>query len=70
MEFTIDRDTFLKSLSHANAIIEKKTIPSIAVSDTYSEIANKIFKNASIRSLKFADMLSKSLQLTKLVKLI
>ena len=54
----------------SKSIIEKKTIPSIAVSDTYSEIANKIFKNASIRSLKFADMLSKSLQLTKLVKLL
>ena len=25
MEFTIDRDTFLKSLSHAYGIIEKKT---------------------------------------------
>ena len=25
MEFTIDRDTFLKSLGHANGIIEKKT---------------------------------------------
>ena len=25
MEFTINRDTFLKSLSHANGIIEKKT---------------------------------------------
>ena len=25
MEFTIDRDSFLKSLSHANGIIEKKT---------------------------------------------
>ena len=25
MEFTIDRDVFLKSLSHANGIIEKKT---------------------------------------------
>ena len=25
MEFTIDRDTFLRSLSHANGIIEKKT---------------------------------------------
>ena len=25
MEFTIDRDTFLKSLAHANGIIEKKT---------------------------------------------
>ena len=25
MEFTIDRDIFLKSLSHANGIIEKKT---------------------------------------------
>ena len=25
MEFTIDRDTFLKSLGHANGVIEKKT---------------------------------------------
>ena len=25
MEFTIDRDIFLKSLIHANGIIEKKT---------------------------------------------
>ena len=25
MEFTIDRNTFLKSLGHANGIIEKKT---------------------------------------------
>ena len=25
MEFTIDRDSFLKSLGHANGIIEKKT---------------------------------------------
>ena len=25
MEFTIDRDAFLKSLGHANGIIEKKT---------------------------------------------
>ena len=25
MEFTIDRDTFLKSLGHAHGIIEKKT---------------------------------------------
>ena len=25
MEFTISRDTFLKSLSHAHGIIEKKT---------------------------------------------
>ena len=54
----------------SKSIIEKKTIPSIIESDTYSEIANKIFKNASVRSLKFADMLSKSFQLTKLVKLL
>ena len=25
MEFTINRDSFLKSLSHANGIVEKKT---------------------------------------------
>ena len=25
MEFTIDRDTFLKSVGHTNGIIEKKT---------------------------------------------
>ena len=54
----------------SQSIFEKKTIPSIIESDTYSEIANKIFKNASIRSLKFADMLAKTLQLTKLVKLL
>ena len=27
MEFTIDRDIFLKSLGHANGIIEKTTLP-------------------------------------------
>ena len=43
MEFTIDRDAFLKSLGHANGIIEKKTTLPI-LSNVLIEAKNKKIK--------------------------
>ena len=43
MEFTIDRDTFLKSLGHANGIVEKKTTLPI-LSNIMLEVKNSKIK--------------------------
>ena len=58
MEFTIDRDTFLKSLARANGIIEKKTTLPI-LSNILMEAANsKLTITATDLDLIFIHQLS------------
>ena len=52
MEFTIERDSFLKSLGHANGIVEKKTTLPI-LSNVLIEAKNAKMKNTIIRQLYY-----------------
>ena len=58
MEFTIDRDSFLKSLGHANGIIEKKTTLPIL-----SNILIEAKNSKSDRKLRAIELQLKKLRL-------